>query len=143
MPGNAGWSGGGDTRLALSPVATLNREEDIPAYKEQLLAGLTEEEKKSIRGALYYFVDPEDVIPDHIPGIGFLDDAMYAEIVIKELSQYFEDKIVTEISPLDIFYEAEKEHQDYYKNNSTSGYCSFVINPKMQKLRQLHADKLK
>ena len=66
-----------------------------------------------------------------------------SEIVIKELSQYFEDKIVTEISPLDIFYEAEKEHQDYYKNNSTSGYCSFVINPKMQKLRQLHADKLK
>ncbi|MFT4860900.1 MAG: uncharacterized membrane protein YkvA (DUF1232 family) [Pseudohongiellaceae bacterium] len=46
---------------------------------------LTEEEKKSIRGALYYFVDPEDLIPDHIPGIGYLDDAMYAEIVIKEL----------------------------------------------------------
>lgn len=46
---------------------------------------LTEDEKKSIRGALFYFVDPNDVIPDHIPGIGFLDDAMYAEIVIKEL----------------------------------------------------------
>ncbi|MFK7862800.1 MAG: YkvA family protein [Pseudohongiellaceae bacterium] len=46
---------------------------------------LSEEEKISIRGALYYFVDPEDVIPDHIPVIGFLDDAMYAEIVFKEL----------------------------------------------------------
>lgn len=46
---------------------------------------LTDEEKISIRGALYYFVDPEDVIPDHIPIIGFLDDAMYAEIVFKEL----------------------------------------------------------
>mgnify|MGYP002629580896 CR=1 FL=1 len=46
---------------------------------------LSDEEINSIRGALYYFVDPEDVIPDHIPGIGFLDDAMYAEIVIQEL----------------------------------------------------------
>ena len=46
---------------------------------------LTSSEKKSIRAALYYFVDPEDVIPDHIPVIGFLDDAMYAEIVFKEL----------------------------------------------------------
>lgn len=46
---------------------------------------LTEAEIHSIRGALYYFVDPEDLIPDHIPGIGFLDDAMYAEIIVQEL----------------------------------------------------------
>lgn len=46
---------------------------------------LSDEERNSIRSALYYFVDPEDVIPDHIPGIGFLDDALYAEIVIQEL----------------------------------------------------------
>ena len=47
---------------------------------------LSDEECDSIRSALYYFIDPEDVIPDHIPGIGFLDDAMYAEIVIQELA---------------------------------------------------------
>lgn len=46
---------------------------------------LADEEVQSIRGALYYFVDPDDLIPDHIPGIGFLDDAMYAEIVVQEL----------------------------------------------------------
>ena len=46
---------------------------------------LTEEEKKRIRGALFYFVDPDDVIPDRMPGIGLLDDAIYAEIVITEL----------------------------------------------------------
>jgi len=45
VPGNADWDGDGDTRLALTPKKILNREEDIPAYKEQLLAGLTEEEK--------------------------------------------------------------------------------------------------
>jgi uncharacterized membrane protein YkvA (DUF1232 family) len=46
---------------------------------------LTEAEIQSIRGALYYFVDPDDLIPDHVPGIGFLDDAMYAEIIVQEL----------------------------------------------------------
>jgi len=66
-----------------------------------------------------------------------------AEIVSKEVSPYYEDPIVTEISPLPVFYEAEKEHQDYYRNNQSQGYCSFVINPKLAKLRKLHADKLK
>ena len=65
-----------------------------------------------------------------------------ASLIVKELNPHFDNKIVTEISPLSIFYDAEKEHQDYYKNNPTSGYCSFVINPKLQKLRTLHADKL-
>ena len=39
-----------------------------------------------------------------------------AEVVIKEIAVYYKDPIVTEISPLDVFYEAEKEHQDYYIN---------------------------
>jgi len=66
-----------------------------------------------------------------------------AEVVIKEIAVYYENPIVTEISPLDVFYEAEKEHQDYYRNNQTQGYCSFVITPKLAKPRKLHADKLK
>lgn len=66
-----------------------------------------------------------------------------AEVVVQQLASYFDDKIVTEISPLDIFYEAEDYHQDYYRNNTEQGYCSFVITPKVMKLRKLHADKLK
>ncbi len=66
-----------------------------------------------------------------------------AEVVLKELKPYYKNPIVTEISPLDVFYEAEKEHQDFYKNNPNYGYCSFVIDPKLNKLRQLHADKIK
>lgn len=65
-----------------------------------------------------------------------------AEIVIKELAQYYEIPIVTEISEAVTFFEAEKEHQDFYKNNPDYGYCSFVIEPKLSKLRKLHADKL-
>ncbi|MBT8305180.1 MAG: peptide-methionine (S)-S-oxide reductase MsrA [Bacteroidia bacterium] len=66
-----------------------------------------------------------------------------AEIVVKEVTPYYSDPIVTEIAPLDKFYEAEKEHQDYYRNNQSQGYCSFVITPKLAKLRKIHADKLK
>ncbi|MCD2260133.1 peptide-methionine (S)-S-oxide reductase MsrA [Psychroserpens luteolus] len=66
-----------------------------------------------------------------------------AEVVIKEMTPYYEMPIVTEISPLGEFFEAEAVHQNYYANNQTQGYCSFVITPKLAKLRQLHADKLK
>ncbi|NER13660.1 peptide-methionine (S)-S-oxide reductase MsrA [Leptobacterium flavescens] len=66
-----------------------------------------------------------------------------AEEVLKELASYYQDPIVTELSPLDIFYEAEDYHQDYYRNNQSQGYCSAVITPKLNKLRQMHRDKLK
>lgn len=66
-----------------------------------------------------------------------------AEKVVKEVSPYFDDPIITEISPLNIFYEAEDYHQNYYDNNSSQGYCSAVITPKLAKLRLRHADKLK
>lgn len=66
-----------------------------------------------------------------------------AEVVVKEMASYYDNPIVTEISEQTIFYEADKEHQDYYKNNQGQGYCSFVIDPKLAKLRKLHSDKLK
>ena len=46
---------------------------------------LLEDERNRILGALVYFCDPEDLIPDHIPGLGFLDDAIYVELVLREL----------------------------------------------------------
>lgn len=66
-----------------------------------------------------------------------------AESIIKEMTPYYENPIVTEISPLEKFYPAENSHQDYYANNSSQGYCTAVISPKLAKLRQMHADKLK
>jgi peptide-methionine (S)-S-oxide reductase len=66
-----------------------------------------------------------------------------AETVIKDLQTYFDNPIVTEISPIGTFHNAEDYHQNYYENNQNQGYCSFVITPKLSKLRKLHADKLK
>jgi peptide-methionine (S)-S-oxide reductase len=66
-----------------------------------------------------------------------------AATVVTELAPYFDSKIVTEISEIPIFYEAEDYHQNYYRNNTSQGYCSYVITPKLTKLRKLHADKLR
>ncbi|WP_372756043.1 peptide-methionine (S)-S-oxide reductase MsrA [Mariniflexile sp.] len=66
-----------------------------------------------------------------------------AENVIKEVSKYYDAAIVTEVSPLDVFYKAEDYHQNYYRNNKEQGYCSFVITPKLSKLRSMFSDKLK
>lgn len=43
--------------------------------------------------------------------------------------------IVTLLEPLEVFYEAEPEHQDYFANNPANGYCSVVIAPKVNKAR--------
>lgn len=66
-----------------------------------------------------------------------------AETLINELKTYFENPIVTEISPIGTFHNAEEYHQNYYANNQNQSYCSFVITPKLSKLRKLHAEKLK
>lgn len=66
-----------------------------------------------------------------------------AEVMVEEIAQYYDNPIVTEISPLGIFYEAEDYHQDYYANNKEQMYCAAVITPKLAKLRKMHAEKLK
>jgi peptide-methionine (S)-S-oxide reductase len=58
-------------------------------------------------------------------------------------AEIFDSPIVTEISPLSNFYEAEDYHQNYYNENSNQPYCSFVITPKIQKLEKLFKHKLK
>lgn len=63
--------------------------------------------------------------------------------VIGELKQHFPSPIVTQVAPLEMFYSAEDYHQDYYNNNSDGGYCRMVINPKIQKLKESYADRLK
>ncbi|MES2576634.1 MAG: peptide-methionine (S)-S-oxide reductase MsrA [Bacteroidota bacterium] len=55
----------------------------------------------------------------------------------------FGKPIVTKISAASKFYIAEDYHQNYYNQNKTQGYCSYVITPKIEKLKKMYQDKLK
>lgn len=55
----------------------------------------------------------------------------------------FGQPIVTQVSPISTFYKAEDYHNNYYNENKTQGYCSYVITPKIEKLKKYFQDKLK
>jgi len=65
-----------------------------------------------------------------------------AAVVRSEMEGYYNAPIATELSSLGIFYKAEGYHQDYYRNNSSEGYCTAVIKPKLAELQKMHAAKL-
>lgn len=51
---------------------------------------LPHQEAARVLNALAYFAEPEDLIPDNIPGLGFLDDAIMIELVVRELKHEIE-----------------------------------------------------
>ena len=58
---------------------------------------------------------------------------------MEEAKKLFNNKIETEISPLDKFYKAEQSHQDYYRLNPSAPYCIYNIQPKLNKFRKNHS----
>jgi peptide-methionine (S)-S-oxide reductase len=60
-----------------------------------------------------------------------------------EKSGAYKNPVVTEIVPFRNFYPAENYHDDYYDNNRSQGYCTFVIDPKIQKLLKEYRNDLK
>jgi peptide-methionine (S)-S-oxide reductase len=61
-----------------------------------------------------------------------------AKAFVEELRQSgtVRNPIVTEIKPLEKFYDAEAYHQRYYDRNSQQPYCQIVIDPKVSKLKE-------
>ncbi|HEY4002062.1 MAG TPA: peptide-methionine (S)-S-oxide reductase MsrA [Candidatus Xenobia bacterium] len=66
-----------------------------------------------------------------------------AEETKKQAQALYPNPIVTEIVPYRNFYSAEAYHQDYYNQHTSQGYCRVVIEPKIEKFRQLFHDRLK
>lgn len=55
----------------------------------------------------------------------------------------WDNPIVTEVAPLDEFYQAEDYHQEYFANNPNQPYCQAVVAPKVAKFRKQFVDRLK
>ena len=81
-----------------------------------------------------------DVGPQYRSAMFYGDDQQKAdfEAAIERAKTHWQGPIVTELTPLGKFYEAEPEHQDYFNNNPGNGYCSVVIAPKIVKARSTY-----
>lgn len=67
------------------------------------------------------------------------NDMILANTLIDSLntSSTYENPIVTQVVPLEVFYPAEDYHQNYFENNPEQSYCQIVIAPKMEKFNEV------
>ena len=61
----------------------------------------------------------------------------------EDATKIWDDKIVTEVAKMGVFYSGEAYHQNYYKQNQNQPYCQVVINPKLKKAREKFAALMK
>lgn len=55
----------------------------------------------------------------------------------------WQNPLVTELAPLDVFYPAEEYHQNYFARNPMQPYCQVVIAPKVAKFRKQYFERLR
>lgn len=67
----------------------------------------------------------------------------YIGLLNSESTYGFGKKVVTKVSKATTFYPAEEYHQNYYAQNKNQPYCSYVITPKVEKLKEKFKAKLK
>ncbi len=86
-----------------------------------------------------------DIGPQYRSIIFYADEAQKqaAEASITRVQELWDDPVVTELSPLETFYPAEDYHQRYFENNPANSYCQVIINPKLLKLKQKFAARIK
>lgn len=88
-----------------------------------------------------------DIGPQYRSGVFYHDEhqKVVAEKLIGQMQndEVWPDPIVTEVSEVKNYFEAEGFHQGYAKENTQNQYCQAVVNPKLAKFRETFAVKLK
>ncbi|SIS01617.1 peptide-methionine (S)-S-oxide reductase MsrA [Natronorubrum thiooxidans] len=70
------------------------------------------------------------------------DQLESAESFVEDLeAEGLYEGIVTEIEPLETFYEAEEHHQNYFEKNPNDAYCSMHAAPKVEKVREMRSKR--
>lgn len=70
------------------------------------------------------------------------DQRTTAAAYLEALDEEYDDEVVTELEPLETFYEAEPYHQDYFEKNPQDAYCQVHATPKVEKVRERFEAKL-
>ena len=127
-------------RTGHAEAIQLQYDETLISYEELLLVFFTTHDPTTLnrqgndvgtqyRSAIFYHSEEQKLM---------------AEKVINRLNEeVFDGKIVTEITQASAFYSAEFEHQNFYNNHPSQPYCRFIIDPKIKKLKEVFAHKLR
>ena len=73
------------TRIPDFILQRLLRLDDLIAMVRDEAWAMSEEDRERVLSALVYFCDPQDVIPDNVEVLGYLDDAIMIELSVREL----------------------------------------------------------
>jgi len=76
----------GATKLPDFISARLDRLDAMVAMVRDEGWALPEDDRQRVMSALAYFANPDDIIPDHVPLLGYFDDAIAIELCDRELS---------------------------------------------------------
>ena len=127
-------------RTGHAEAIQLHYDETLISYEELLLVFFTTHDPTTLnrqgndvgtqyRSAIFYHSEEQKLM---------------AKKVINRLNEeVFDGKIVTEITQASAFYSAEFEHQNFYNNHPSQPYCQFIIDPKIKKLKEVFAHKLR
>lgn len=86
--------------------------------------GLPIDQRERLLATFVYFGDPEDIVPDHIPVIGYLDDVIIIELVVREMVHVREA------------YDDFCEFRDGYDQRFKSGHDAAVRRDRIDRKRQ-------
>lgn len=89
------------------------------------------DERERLLAMFVYFGDPEDILPDHIPVIGYLDDVIMIELVVRELRHVREA------------YNDFCDFRDSYDKRFKNGHDAAVRRDRIDKKRQQLHQRMK
>lgn len=104
-----------EVRAGKTPNFVLQRIDNLASLIEMLADdewALEATERKNVVTALAYFADPQDIIPDSVPVLGYIDDAIMIELVVIELKH--------EIEAFEDFNRFKKEEKSRNRNSDVS-----------------------
>jgi peptide-methionine (S)-S-oxide reductase len=140
----SGYAGGGTTNPTYEQVSsgeTGHTEAVQITFDESIIPADT------ILDLFFLIHDPttlnrqgNDVGTQYRSAMYYSDDTQKAafEAALERAKSHWDNPIVTELKPLNVFYNAEDYHQDYFNKNPGNGYCSIVITPKIVKARSAY-----